>query len=387
MQARTGDKLVQDSGREAAPPRAPLPAGRVDGRTKVPKAVIYYGGFLERAGGAFMHARMFSAALEMRGWQVEVVTLDRLPLLLRYLPHVVLRVVNLVNAPLGFFYKDRTTRALYKLFLNGDADVKIFEDVYLSWNTNMPAVTILHAVWSDNLQGLQASDTQRQKLVCREAALINRISHPLITVSEPYRQFLDTTHFRKFKLRPITVVPLGVDVTKWGAAATAERTPNAIIYCGSLEARKNLRFLIDVFERLWSRDRSYRLTMIGDGPDARGLEEYASAKGVPVRFLGRMSHDQVIRELPRHSIYLHTSTKESFSFALLEAKLSRLTTVAFSGLEVPAEFIDVPVDRFDLDAWCDAIRTRPVAPRPFDGHAYSSDAMTEVTLSLGLSGR
>lgn len=346
-------------------------------------ATIFYGGFLGKSGGAFMHARSFGKVLEKEEWLVNVVTLDSLPIYLRYVPHLLGFVLNIFWAPLGFYYKDRLTQRLYRLLFDDDVQLRVFEDIYLSWNSDVPSVTLLHAVWSDNLQSLSLKRDQERRLIAREARVLNMIRHPVVTVSEPYRRYLISEHFADFDLREIVVVPLGLDISTFGNGTAEFADSRSMVYCGTLEARKNVLFLLDVFKSLREVCDSYALTIIGDGPDRASLERYCEANSLPVNFVGRLDHEAALQEMKRHCIYLHTSLKESFSFALLEAKLLGLKTYAFVGLQVPIEFIDVPISDFDVDLWRDAIlERRPSYGSTFDRYRYSSDAMAKKTLAL-----
>lgn len=86
--------------------------------------------------------------------------------------------------------------------------------------------------------------------------------------------------------------------------------------------------------------------------------------------------------MPRHEIYVHTSTKESFSYSLLEAKLAGLKTFAYSGLEVPPEFIDVGLDSFNIDKWVEAIYENSDKINKIDKEKYTINRMVNKTLSL-----
>ena len=55
-------------------------------------AMIYYGGFLKKAGGAFTHAQLAEKELSCLGWDVQVITLDDLPVWCKYLPHLLERI-------------------------------------------------------------------------------------------------------------------------------------------------------------------------------------------------------------------------------------------------------------------------------------------------------
>jgi len=318
-------------------------------------AIIIYGGFSARGGGVFTHVRTVERELKRRGWRVRIITLDTLPLFLRFFPHIVEKFFNFFAMPLGFFYKGRLTRFLYRLIIREVADLYIFEDIYLSWPVDGPAVTFLHAIWSDNLQAYCLEQGVIDGLVSREAAIINQIEHRVVTVSFPYRNYLEYSHFRDNAIaRSICVVELGLDIDKFPLIARPVFA-RSMIFCGSLEARKNLLFMLQVLELVSEVDPTATLTIIGDGPDRRSLEKVAYDRQLSVNFKGRLSNDSVIDELQRHSIYLHSSIKESFSLALLEAKLCGLTTCALSDLQVPNDFIDLGFESFDARLWARAI--------------------------------
>ena len=342
-------------------------------------ATIYYAGFA-RFGGVISHVRSIETELRRIGWRVNVITLDSLPIWCRYIPHLIEKLINLFNRPLGFLYKDRATRVLYMLLFNEKANLRIFEDIYIGWNSEIPSITILHAVWSDNLHSYSVSPNNKYKLREREALIIEDTKHPIATVSYPYLKYIKEDHFSKKISKKIDVIELGVDQSQFHKDRDSDR--KSIVYVGTLEERKNIKFLLRVFKRLLEMDSSYRLTIIGDGPQRRQLEEFAKIQGMDVVFLGALKHDYVISELHNHGVYLHTSTKESFSYALLEAKLSGLITCAYEKLQVPSEFVDVPIVSMDVDEWCNGILNINWIPIPFEGSKYTVERMTALTLEM-----
>jgi glycosyltransferase involved in cell wall biosynthesis len=330
-----------------------------------------------------MHALAMEKELIATGWQVRVICLDSLPVLVRYLPHLVEKVINLLVMPLGYYYKGRLTGFLYRKLIRERADFYLFEDVYLSWNVKSPAVTVLHAVWSDNLQAFALTNSMVRRLIRREAAAIAAIEHPIATVSQRYRNYLEAMHFAHSPLqRPLEVIELGLDISRF----PPNRYPpvaRSLVYCGALEPRKNVAFMLEVFERIVVADPNASFTIIGDGPDGQRLERIAAMRGLKVNFKGRLSHELVISELQRHSIYLHTSTKESFSFSLLEAKLCGLRTFALAHLEVPEVFIDEGLTSFDADEWAARILASDLTTRyTVNLSDFSAERMTARTLRL-----
>lgn len=332
-----------------------------------------------------MHTKTLSEGLRTRGWSVETITLDRLPILFRYLPHILTLLINFILPPLGFYYKGIVTKLLYRLFISTDGcDLLVFEDIYLAWNSPNSSIAILHAVWSDNLQSYSFKEGHVARLKIKEVELINALNYPVVTVSQPYKKFLENNHFLGCGNINIGVVELGVNTNDFSRPNYCNDTGHrrSLVYCGALEARKNVKFMLQVFDRIAAVDPLATLTIIGDGPDRDDLKKYAAQRKIAVNFLGRLPHEIVSSELVKHNIYIHTASKESFSFALLEAKLSGLTTCALGTLEVPKEFIDVGLDNFDVDEWCSKILAINARPDLKDFPDYSIDRLTEHTLAL-----
>jgi len=342
-------------------------------------AIIYYAGFV-RFGGVFSHVRALEGELCKLGWNVDVITLDKLPIWCRYVPHLIEKVVNFVNRPLGYLYKDRTTRLLYKLFFDKKAEVRIFEDIYIGWNSEIPSIAILHAVWSDNLQSHPVSVKQQNKLKRHEVRIIESLNCPIATVSYPYLKYIAEEHFAGCLSKNIKVIELGIDQSNFQKGEIDNK--KSIVYVGALEARKNVSFLLEVFKELCKTDHDYKLTIIGDGPERKNLANFVKNNELNVNFLGALSHEKVVSELHRHGIYLHTSVKESFSYSLLEAKLAGLKTCAYDKLQVPSEFVDVRIKTYIADEWCSGILNIDWTPQKFNADNYTTERMALLTLRL-----
>lgn len=340
---------------------------------------IFYSGFKHRRGGAFSHVESISRGLERKGISYKVVTLDSLPIHLRYLPHIWGKLVNVFWNGLGYYYKDSLTRLLYR---NKYKNIRyaIFEDVVGAWNTGGSDLVVCHALWSDNLQGKNVNGKVLRKLKALELQKIKQMHCPIITVSKPYSEYLSRKHFEEIVERDIGVVNLGINIAEFDTKPSdALRKKDTLVFCGSLEPRKNLIFLLDVFKKL-CRLKDYHLTIIGDGPQKSLLEKYVANYELNVTFTGRLERTEIYRIYQSCAVYVHTSLKESYSMSLLEAKLCGLTTVAFSELQVPPEFIDSKVQSFDVDNWVNGISS---AKRKFilDAINYDEKLMCDRVLS------
>lgn len=344
--------------------------------------MIYYGGFLSKIGGAFMHARTIKNKLQEMGWDVSIITLDSLPIWCRYFPHLTQKAFNLIYNPLGFLYKGYIIKLLFKVFFDKKVDFRIFEDIYFAWNSDIPSVTLLHAVWSDNLQSYSVNIERQNKFREYEAEIINSLDHPVVTVSFPYQKYIEEEHFAGYLSKKIDVVELGIDQSKFLKIRNKKGNKKSIVFSGVLEARKNVFFLLEVFKKLSEINPAYKLTIIGDGPDMKKLSEFVKVNELAVSFLGRLSYEEVIHELHNHGIYMHTSVKESFSYSLLEAKLAGLKTCAHDKLQVPDKFIDVAFSSFSVDEWCNGILNIDWTSNIFNGDQYTAEKMTLLTLKL-----
>ena len=345
------------------------------------KINIYYAGFKHRVGGAYFHVVNIEKGLKELGYEIDVITLDRLPLLIRYIPHTFQKVGNILKFPFGFLWKQSLTKLFYKIMFKNSADIEIFEDIYTYWESDTKSIVILHALWSDNLQAFNISEDNRVNLEKQETEIINTIDTKIVTVSEPYRKFLLS------RLKPcglnknISVIELGVDINKFKNNLNL-KTKNTFIFVGSLEARKNIFFLLNVFNTLQNiSENRFTLTLVGDGPQENVLKSFVKKENIKnVNFKGRLSFSEVIKELPNHKYYLHTSLKESFSYSLLEAKICGLTTIAYSKLEVPHEFIDIKNDDFNIEQWVKNILNYNTGINIFEKEKYTYQNMTKRTL-------
>lgn len=92
-----------------------------------------------------------------------------------------------------------------------------------------------------------------------------------------------------------------------------------LIAIGTLEARKNQVFLLDVLASCRQRGRRFTLTIAGDGPNRQALVSRASELGLgdQVAFLGNHPHAALL--LPRHRVLAHAALMENMPLVLTEA--------------------------------------------------------------------
>ena len=126
------------------------------------------------------------------------------------------------------------------------------------------------------------------------------------------------------------VLPMGADVD--GVRATGAgvvRCPGRVLFVGRLVEKKGLAVLL---EALRSVPVGWSLDVVGDGPLRAGLE--ARAAGLPVRFLGQLTKDDLARAyagcdlLVAPSVPAASGDQDGLPVALLEAMSAGCPVVA-----------------------------------------------------------
>lgn len=93
-----------------------------------------------------------------------------------------------------------------------------------------------------------------------------------------------------------------------------------VITCANLIKRKNIDKLILAINNL----EDFELTVIGDGQESKHLKKISSKN---TKFLGRLAHEKVLKEMRNADIFILPSINETFGMAYIEAMASGCITV------------------------------------------------------------
>jgi glycosyltransferase involved in cell wall biosynthesis len=125
------------------------------------------------------------------------------------------------------------------------------------------------------------------------------------------------------------ICPLGVETKKYMGSADGPNPIPEVLCVGRLVAAKGQRILIEAFSRLLESGVRARLKIVGDGPDRRTLEDFASQRGIrsSVVFTGSANEDEVRGYYQQADIFALLSFAEGVPVVLMEAMASGLPVV------------------------------------------------------------
>lgn len=129
------------------------------------------------------------------------------------------------------------------------------------------------------------------------------------------------------------VAPSGINTPLSSSSVTSHLSPFTVITCANLIKRKNIDKLILAINDL----KEFKLTVIGEGPELEKLKKPALEN---VKFTGKISNAEVLRQMKNSRIFILPSVKETFGMVYLEAMASGCITVCTKNDGIDGIIID-----------------------------------------------
>lgn len=116
----------------------------------------------------------------------------------------------------------------------------------------------------------------------------------------------------------VFVAPIRVDLSQFYKPAHYRAKNNRFIFVGRLAAEKNIPLLIEAFTQVIKLQPEVSLTIVGDGPERKNLEQ--KTKDIPqINLVGSKTLEEVVAVLHKHDIYIQTSLYEGWGRTYVEA--------------------------------------------------------------------
>jgi len=128
----------------------------------------------------------------------------------------------------------------------------------------------------------------------------------------------------------LLIVPNGVDVSRFAAAAPAPLAPGRhLLFVGRLEERKGFPIAVSAFAELARLYPDLRLLVIGDGTERTAVDQLNADARARVEMLGRVDDDRLASYLKAADVYIGPALGgESFGIVLAEAMAAGKPIVA-----------------------------------------------------------
>lgn len=153
----------------------------------------------------------------------------------------------------------------------------------------------------------------------------------IVTISEFNRGWLSA------KLPSVsqktTVIRLGVPHRVTELKARHPETWH-LLTVGRMVEAKDQKTLIAAMKILEEKNANVRLTMVGDGPLRRALEQ-AAAGSAAIRFAGQLAHEEVLQLYQEADLFILPSISEGIPVVLMEAMQSGLPVIATNITGIP----------------------------------------------------
>lgn len=215
-------------------------------------------------------------------------------------------------------------------------------ELFSAWASRRRVASVFH---------VQGSDLGRWfKLLDRSTRYVAVGDHARITLE------------RKTGIRMHGSIPPGIP----DSFLTATRSEqDEILFVGRLQPSKRADWAIRVYREISKEFPTTRMTIVGDGPARRRLEDLVSAYGLQgrVAFAGEISHTTVSEYYTRSKLLLMPSMLETFALVPLEAMACGCAVLAsdvpsLRASAAPAVF--APPE--DLEAWIELAKDLLASP-------------------------
>lgn len=281
--------------------------------------------------GVQTHFRSYMAYLRESGRQCDLVTPFCAPLWLVYPVFGLRKLIRLLDGEAGVWWYRHWhayfLRLALKRRLQGDTDCVIYAQCPLSADSALRArvsekqrvVMVAHfnVSQTDEWAGkglITIGGRLYRAIRSFESAVLPRLDG-LVFVSDFMRQELLKRIPAIAKVASVTVPNFVPD-----PGLPIIQAPQAdLINVGTLEPRKNQHYLLEILAALREMGRPLTLTLVGDGPDRKRLEEQARTLSIDdrVRFAGFAGN--AAEMAGRHRACIHVATSENLPMTLIEA--------------------------------------------------------------------
>jgi glycosyltransferase involved in cell wall biosynthesis len=216
-------------------------------------------------------------------------------------------------------------------FLLGDAALRV------AWTRRLPLVFTHHTLYEHYTHYVPLASETLQRAVVQMATEYSNLCTHVIAPSQSIADLLAA----RGVVRPITVLPTGIDCARFGAGDGEQfrrqhgiRPETLVVgHVGRLAAEKNLAYLAQAVGLFLARQPGAVLVVVGSGDQSSVMEETVSSLAGPGRIVltGSLSGDALADAYAAMDVFVFSSQSETQGLVLAEAMAARTPVVALDG--------------------------------------------------------
>jgi glycosyltransferase involved in cell wall biosynthesis len=225
----------------------------------------------------------------------------------------------------------------YKKLLRPVKWWKLYQEIKSVYKKNAPAGIL--SFWCDEtaLVGHYFSKWNRLKHYCwlqgQDAKKGNRILQyfkPAPGEVIALSGFLKDELKKNYSIDASRIIPAAVSVEEFNNVKPAEKTID-IIGVGSLIPLKQYDIFVEVIAAVQKRFHSVKAGICGQGPEKERISAFIGTKQLAgnIELKGQLSHTEVLQQMMRSKILLHTSSYEGYGRVCLEALYAGCHVISF----------------------------------------------------------
>ncbi|HEK1038983.1 TPA: glycosyltransferase family 4 protein [Proteus mirabilis] len=158
---------------------------------------------------------------------------------------------------------------------------------------------------------------QQYKMVLEKASFI-------IAINQNIKNYIKNT----FNIETVCI-PHGINKSKFPSTFPIKNKNKIIITtCAQLIKRKNIDWVINVFNKLNTNNKEIKLNIIGDGPL---YEDLSSIKNENIHFHGWKKNNEVLGTFSESDIFILPSDNETFGMVYIEAAINGCVIIGKKG--------------------------------------------------------
>jgi len=350
--------------------------------------------YLPFVGGIERSIHMFTARLRRAGHRVVIVVPDspdapeeetdviRMPAIQRFNGSdfsMELPIPGLLEAKLKDFRPDLVHS--HHPYLIGDTALRVAS------RFEVPVVFTFHSFFEHYTHYVPGDSPLLKRFVVALSTGYANLCDQVIAPSESVRDEI----IHRGVLRPITVVPTGIDVTVFKTGdrdrfRSGEAIPRDAFVIGIISRiapEKNIDFLANAVSEYLSRDARAHFLLVGQGPSVDDVKQIFEGRGVLARLhtLGTLQNKDLIDAYHALDLFVYSSLSETQGIVLVEAMAAGVPVVALDAPGVREVVRDRVTGRLlpdeNMELFVNAIAEFARMPQP-DKEGFSHRACDAV---------